>query len=185
MYLFDPILSARAFAGIGLEPASWDEMADVHALAQDMIGGEMADIETLRRVQAHMGAVVYIYREGEEITGFLASLLLTDRGQKALIGGRFNGLDPSPVHLCRPGEKPVAAYGWGYAGRTRRACAAVIKGALLGRRELCPELPFFTRGATADGARLLSGRLECQPFPLERPGLYWSPPISPSIGAAA
>lgn len=185
MYLFDPILSARAFSAIDLEPASWSEMTNVHALAQDMIGGEMADVATLRRVQAHMGAVVYIYREGLEITGFLASLLLTAKGQRALISGRFNGLDPALAHLCRPGEQPVAAYGWGYAGRTRRACAAVIRGAILGRRELCPELPFFTRGTTADGARLLSGRLDCQPFPVDQPGLYWSAPLAGSMGAAA
>ncbi len=185
MYLFDPVLSVRQFSSIGLEAATRDEMVAAHSLAQDMIGGETASVETLRRVQAHMGAAVFIHRERGEITGLLAWLLLTPRGLRALITGRFNGVDPSPAHLCRPGEAPAALYGWGYAGRTRRASAVAIKGALLARREICPQLPFFTRGATPDGARLLAGRLECQPFPVDTPGLFWAPPLAAQIEEAA
>ena len=185
MYLFDPILSARQFSSNSLEAATRDEIIDVHSLARDMIGGDVAGVETLRRVHAHMGASVFIYRENTEITGFVAWLALTEKGQRALITGNFNGLDPAPAHVCRPGAVWAAAYGWGYAGRTRRGSAAVIKGVVSGRRELCPELPFFTRGATVDGARLLAGRLECRPFPIERPGLFWSPPLAGAVEAAA
>jgi hypothetical protein len=177
MYLFDPIYSARVFSNIGLEPATPAEMADVDAIAQDLIGGETAGVATLSRIQDHAQTVVLVHRENGRVMGFLAWLPLTAEGLRALIDGDFKGLDPSPDHVCRPGEVCVAVYGWGYAGRTRRASAVVIKGVVQGRQEVCPQIPFFTRGSTADGARLLAGRLHAEPFPIDRPGLFWSPPL--------
>ena len=156
MYLFDPMLTARALSSIGLEPATWDEMIQVHSLAQDMIGGEVADVVTLRNIQAHTGGATYVCHETGGITGFLAWLPLTPEGLRALIDGRFKGLNPAAAHLCRPGEAAAAAYGWGYAGAPRKASALVIKGTLLARREVCPQLPFFTRGATAGASTILA-----------------------------
>ena len=185
MYRFDPELSAHVLASIGLDLASWDDMAPVYSLAQTMIGGDVASADVMRRVQAHTGGSVYVCREGTAITGLLAWLPLTPKGLRALISGRFNGLNPALAHLCGPGQASSAAYGWGYAGTTRKASALVIKGTLLARREVCPQLPFFTRGSTPDGARILRGRLDCQPFPIDRPGLFWSPPLVKAAETAA
>jgi hypothetical protein len=129
--------------------------------------------------------VLYVYREGGEVTGFLAWLPLSLEGVEALTSGSFNGLDPQPSHLCSVGAPGGAAYGWGYAGRTRRAMAAVIKGTYQARHGMCGEMPFFTRAATSDGARILNGRLGCSPFAAEAPGLFWSEPTACSVEQAA
>lgn len=185
MYLFDPASSIELFAGVGLKSATREDIGSIHRLAKAMIGGQVADEAALWRVQSLMhGAALYVYRERGEITGFLAWLPLSPEGVEALIAGLFNGLDPAASHLCAVGAQGGAAYGWGYAGRTRRATAAVIKGTYLARNDMCGAMPFFTRAATADGARILSGRLECLPF-RDIPGLFWSEPTVSPVEKAA
>jgi hypothetical protein len=59
--------------------------------------------------------------------------------------------------MCRPGEPLAGAYGWGMAAHTRPGARAVVMGTEL-MHKLWPELPFFTRAATPDGERLITGK---------------------------
>jgi hypothetical protein len=162
-----------AMTAIGMEPATFTDLSAGRALAADMIDPKIAPEQVLRTIHARNGAGLYVFREEGEVTGMLALVLLNAAGFAALCDNTFTPLAPALDHVAALAEAPAAVYGWGSAGRTRRAAAKVV----LATATACNTLPCpsFARGTTDAGLHVLTRRLGMTPYPVSRTGLVWRP----------
>ena len=158
---------------IGMEPATFADLAAGRALAASLIDPKIAAEEVLRAIHERNGAGLYVLREEGEVTGMLALVLLNAAGLRALCDNSFTPLAPSVDHVAALSEEPAAVYGWGSAARTRRAAAKVV----LATATACDILPCpsFARGTTDAGLHVLTRRLGMTPYPGSTTGLVWRP----------
>lgn len=168
---YAPGASEEMMASLRLFHPEPHEYEAVHAIARDTIGGALAPIEEIRRVDALTGAAIWVVRRKGEVTGFLAPLALTHEGRDALVDGVFNAAAIEESWVARLGEPIAGFYCWSYAGRDQ-----ITRGALvLALRKLIdgyfPDLPFFGRDTTEAGARIM-GHLGFPPFG-STPHLFW------------
>jgi hypothetical protein len=162
-----------AMTAIGMESATFGDLSAGRALAADMIDPKIAPQEVLRTIHARNGAGLYIFREEGEVTGMLALVLLNAAGLRALCDNTFTPLAPSLDHVAALAEAPAAVYGWGSAGKTRRAAATVVR-ATATACDVLP-CPSFARGTTGAGLHVLTRRLGMTPYPGSTTGLVWRP----------
>ncbi len=73
--------------------------------------GPQRNLRALERVQHYSRSILAI-RNGHEIVGCFAALLLNHDGFERLLDGDLNVSDPSQSHLVRPGETAAAIYVW-------------------------------------------------------------------------
>jgi hypothetical protein len=179
----DPYEIVDLLAEIDLHPAGPDECDAGRAIAADLISPHVALAITLRRTQERTGSAVFVYRQDAEITGVLAILPLRPEGLDAVERHLFDAKNPPDALLCAPGDPLASLYGWGFSGRTRKASALMLTGALRLREHL-HGIPFFTRAATPAGAKVLHGRMGYVPYPGAPDDLLWNP-IRPSQERAA
>lgn len=168
---YKPAASHDMMASLRLHRPSEAEVLDIHHIVNSEIGGQLASLEEIRRVDAMTDAALWVVRRRGEVTGFLAPLALTLAGRNALIEEAFTADALEPEWLARIGEPLAGFYCWSYAGLDQ-----VTRGALvLALRSLIdrffPDLPFFGRDTTAAGARIMS-HLGFAPFDAT-PHLYW------------
>ena len=168
---YAPVSSERMMASLRLERPSVAEFAEVHAIASEQIGGALATLDEIRRVDALTDAAIWVVRRRGEVTGFLAPLALTEAGRDALVHGGFRAGAIEQAWVARLGEPLAGFYCWSYAGRDQ-----VTRGALvLALRTLVdrhfPDLPFFGRDTTPAGGRIMA-HLGFAPFD-DVDHLYW------------
>ncbi len=163
-------------SALGLRLATADDIAEGHAAAARLIGPGITSRAALERVQARSGCAIFAMRTRDgEFVGALSVIPLSAAALPILATGDFDGLEPPDQMVARPDEPAVAFYGWGLAGLTARARAAVIIGAVKMQREVYADLPFYARAATSEGERVLHDRLDARP--LAGPGgLVSAPP---------
>lgn len=168
---YAPGASEEMMASLRLFRPEPHEYAAVHAIASDTIGGELATMEEIRRVDALTGAAIWVVRRKGEVTGFLAPLALTHEGRDALVDGAFNAASIREEWVAALGQPLAGFYCWSYAGRDQLSRGALV----LGLRKLIDshfaDLPFFGRDTTAAGAKIMD-HLGFPPFGAT-PNLFW------------
>lgn len=177
--------ACRLMAELGLRPATPWDIDEGRAMAAALVGPDIATPADLARVQAATGCAVFAMRSREgRLIGALSVIPLGAGARRSLAAGRFDGRAPPDEALARPGQPAVAFYGWGMAGVTARARAAVIAGALRLQREVYGDLPFYARAATSQGEHILHRRMGARPLP-GSDGLVAAPPWSSTLRRAA
>lgn len=168
---YAPGASEAMMASVHLHRPAAAEFADVHLIASEQIGGPLATLDEIRRVDALTDAAIWVVRRKGEVSGFLAPLALTAAGRDALVDGSFRASAIEQSWVARMGQPLAGFYCWSYAGRDQ-----VTRGALvLALRTLIdrhfPDLPFFGRDTTAAGGRIMA-HLGFAPFD-DVEHLYW------------
>lgn len=163
-------------AEFGLKLATDDEIAAAREITAQLISDGIASAGVFGAVQKITHASVFVYLEGRAVTGMLGLFLLRAAGLRAIEAGAFNGVNPDLDLVARPGEMPAACYGWGFAGTTDVGRGAAVKAAVAMRNKLFWRIPVFTRTATPDGVRVITGRMGYQVFTPNDPTLVWLPP---------
>lgn len=168
---------AQAMRGIlepiGMFDARADELGPARALAAELIGPCIATEETLAAIYARSGYGVYVVREEGRVAGVLALIFLNAAGLAAIEDDSFDALAPRVDYAVLPHEKPAAIYAWGIAAGSRDAAKVLVKGSwALG--QAVPRQPFFVRAATDAGRRLLTEKMNFNPYPGSTSGLLWS-----------
>jgi hypothetical protein len=168
---YAPVASEAMMESVRLQRPTVAEFVDVHAIASEQIGGALATLEEIRRVDALTDAAIWVVRRKGVVTGFLAPLALTALGRDALVDGTFRAGAIQQEWVARMGQPLAGFYCWSYAGRDQ-----VTRGALvLALRTLIdthfPDLPFFGRDTTAAGGRIMA-HLGFSPFD-DVEHLYW------------
>jgi hypothetical protein len=179
--LASPQVVAASVKLSGLKIASQGQLPQARQLAADRIGGEVASLECLRKLQTLTGSAILVFVEGSEVTGALGVLQLTPAGHAALLGGALDLAGTQGGHVARPGKAATALYAMGIASATPNAARAVVTG-VADLRAAFAHLPFYARAVTAAGRRVLRERMDCVPIPGSE--LLWSAPLN-RLGAAA
>lgn len=160
----------------GVFPAHLDDIAPARVMAVELIGPGIAGVESLRAVHARTGASVFLFRDEDGVVqGVLGVVPLRGSGLAALEADRFDAADPDLDDVCLPNEAPAAVYSWGFAAATIRAAGAVVLAKMAMRDQGFPDVPFFCRAATPQGAKVALGKMGYRPFPPSRTGLLIKP----------
>ncbi len=165
-------------AEFGLKLAIDSEIRDARAITAKLISDSIASPEVFSAVQAITHASVFVYLEGRAVTGMLGLFLIRPSGLRAIESGTFDGINPDLDMVTRPGEMPAACYGWGFAGTTNVGGGAAVKAAVALRNRLFWRIPVFTRTATADGVRVITGKMGYEVYSESDPSLVWMRPAA-------
>jgi hypothetical protein len=171
-----PGLICAVAAEFGMKLADASEIAEGRAITARLISDGIASTEVFCAVQTITRASVFVYREGRAVTGMLGLFLVGSAGLRAIEDGAFDAVKPNYDLITRPGEIPAACYGWGFAGSTNVGGGAAVKASVALRDRLFWRIPVFTRTATEDGVRVITGKMGYQVYKASDPTLVWMPP---------
>jgi predicted GNAT family N-acyltransferase len=127
-------------------------------LAQGHIAG-LASSDAVRRVVAHNPYSLWAIARKSSFDannprpeGFVAILLLTKQGLKALAERSLDCSDPDPAYLAMPGERPAGVYFWATFAPGTLAPAVTL---VVEKISVPPYdgVPLYTRATTPDGRR--------------------------------
>lgn len=155
----DPAAYNKLAALFGLEPARGADFAPTVALCQKLIPGCTITADALALVQSITQCGVQIMRENGAVTGMDGFIPLRREGLLACEEGWFDPVRLDDWLIARPDEVPAAIYGWGFVGSTERARKAVVKHAVAVGQTLMWALDSYSRPVTADGDRVVVGKL--------------------------
>lgn len=172
----DPRLLVAIAAFHGARLASEDEFEAAQALAAGEVEGTIVTAAMFAEMQGLTQSSIFIVKEQGRITGCLAFFTLREGGVAALRAGQFAADAVDPNWVSRPGEAPEGVYAWGFAGRTSYARKAVVKASVTVAEAALWAVPAFTRIASADGERVLVGKMGFRRVPGDTTGLAMKPP---------
>jgi hypothetical protein len=88
--MYQPANAAAIMAAVRFEKPNENDYPAVLDLAAAEIGGRLASLEAIRRVDRYTDASMWVIRRHGEISGFLAPLALTNAGRDAMCDGSFD-----------------------------------------------------------------------------------------------
>lgn len=145
----------QTLSSFGFQPVFANDIKAFHALADELIEGEIAGPDVLLRVQGWTGRSLHMRATAGEPDALLASIPLTGAGRDALLRGEFGFANASRDWVCGLDESAEALLSWGMAGRTPSAQSAAVRGLLAGWHGFYFDVPVYARGRSAAGRRLL------------------------------
>lgn len=156
--------------GAYANPASFSNMEELHSIAVDRIGSQVAPLETIVRIQRHNHNSIWSFHSESKLIGGVALLYLNTYGLYRLLNGRLDLAEPQAECLCRDGKTPKAIYCWALVANGRG-----ILGALDVMRWLQTptyrKVDIWASPATKDGQRALES-FGFQPYPFSSTSLY-------------
>ena len=168
------VRTCSSLGRLGFHLASPDEIAQGRAAAARLVGGRIASVETLLRVQSRTRCCAFVATDAEgRLIAAVSGLPLTHAALAPLAGGWFDGVSPPDALLARPRDVVASLYLWGAAGLTWRGRTLALAASVALQREVYPDLPCYARGATNDGERALAHRMGARPA---EGGLVVAPP---------
>jgi hypothetical protein len=166
----------RALGAFGVVPAQMYEICLGREIAASLFKTAIAPTELLKAAQGANQASVFCYREHGALTGFLAVLLLRPTARRLLKSNSFDALAFEPDLLARPGERPAAAYLWGFAALTKTASRAVIAAQVCLQTTLFAAIPWYARAASEKGEAILTLKLGYRRAPGPDDAMYLAQP---------
>lgn len=163
--------SQEMMAALRLERPTDADYEAVHQIASDTVGGPLAPVNEIRRVDAMISSAIWVVRRHGQVAGFLAPLALTKAGRDALIEDTFDAGNIERQWVAPLGAPLAGFYCWCYAGRDQVARGALVMALRKLINDCFPDLPFFGRDTTAAGAKIMS-HLGFAPYDAA-PHLYW------------
>lgn len=145
----------RVLAKYGFEKVNADAVEPFHALADELIDGEIADAQSIARVQRWTGRSLHLRHKNGRADALLASIPLSAAGREALIEGRFGFANAQRDWVCGLDEQAVALLSWGMAGRTPLAQVASLRGLLAGWFHFYSDVRVYARARSLQGQALM------------------------------
>jgi hypothetical protein len=152
-----------------VERARPEHVPELMALAQRLIGGQLAPEHIIREVASRHPDAVWIFSRQACFIGGIAILMLNAAGLKALLSATLDTFNPDPGLLSEPGEAPAGIYLWGFGQLS--GSEGVLR--VLQRFQEAPyrSANVYARPVTEHGLRFLTS-LGFQPVPAHPGGLY-------------
>lgn len=160
----------------GLLPPSPAQVGEGRDIAASLIDPNIAPASAYAEAADWSGMCALVFTEEARVTGMVAILFLSRTGLEAVAEQTFNARAPHKTHLARAGEPAYGGYAWGIAATTKPGARACVGFADAVRREVFGRVPVFSRAATADGMRVLTGHLGYRPVPWGEAGVVWIDP---------
>lgn len=154
----------EALSALGFRPADGCDIVSARSAAAALVGGDIATCATLREVHAITGCACFVASQKDRLVAMVSAIPLRRAAVAVLEAGAFDGIDPPRRLIARPTEPPAALYIWGAAGLTWRGRRLALAASVALRDEVYPDLPLYSRAATADGERVLQRRMGAAPI---------------------
>ena len=145
----------QAFGSLDFEPVTLDRIDAFHALADELIEGEIASPDDIARVQGWTRRSLHMRVWNGTPDGFVASIPLSRTGVEALFAGEFGFANAQRDWVCGLDEKADALLSWGLAGRSPHAQAAALRALLVGWRGFYSDVRVYARARTTEGQALM------------------------------
>jgi hypothetical protein len=145
----------HAFGSLDFEPVTLDRIEEFHALADELIDGEIASAEDIARVQGWTRRSLHMRVWNGRPDGFVASIPLSQKGVDALFAGKFGFANAERDWVCGLEEKAAALLSWGLAGRNPHAQAAALRALLVGWRGFYSDVRVYARARSTEGKALM------------------------------
>lgn len=145
----------RAFGSLDFVPVTPDRIEAFHALADELIDGDIASAEDIARVQNWTRRSLHMRIWNGRPDGFVASIPLSQAGVDALMAGQFGFANAQRDWVCGLQERAVALLSWGLAGRDPHAQAAALRALLVGWRGFYSDVRVYARARTVEGRALM------------------------------
>lgn len=150
-FVTDQTKMIELMASFGWRTANAEEIPQLLALGEELIGDRLISPETLAHLHDLTGLTAWVY--GDPIEGLTISVPLSEAGLDAVQENTFVAYTPDDAHVAAAGTPCAGVYIGIYAGSTKAARKAVMSGAGVIRMAIYAQVPCFARGATEDGAR--------------------------------
>ena len=174
----------QAFGSLDFVPVTLDRIEEFHALADELIDGEIAGVEDIARVQAWTQRSLHMRVWNGTPDGFVASIPLSQKGVDALFAGEFGFANARRDWVCGLEEEAAALLSWGLAGRNPHAQAAALRALLVGWRGFYSDVRVYARARTTEGQALMRRlNFEICAYPDGVNPLYGSTGFPDKIGA--
>lgn len=145
----------RAFGSLDFIPVTPDRLEAFHALADELIDGEIASLTDIARVQNWTRRSLHMRVWNGVADGFVASIPLSQAGVDALFAGDFGFANARREWVCGLEEKAEALLSWGLAGRSPHAQAAALRALLVGWRGFYSDVRVYARARSVEGRALM------------------------------
>ncbi len=159
-------------AAFGFRLASPVELAAGVAMAESLMGSQIASPEAIARMNRITGMTAWV--TGSPVEGIFLTLPLTPEGEGAVRDGTYSPGEPDEAHLAHQGKNLAAFYIGVYAGATRQARKNIMMACAILRVEMFGAFPAYARAATEDGRRSMES-LGFSRFEGGLPDLYMQP----------
>ncbi len=150
-FVVDQSKMIELMAGFGWRTANDQEIPQMLALGERLVGDQLISPETLRRLHGLTGLTAWVF--GDPIEGLVISVPLSPEGLDAVQANKFVAMSPDNAFIAAAGTPCAGCYIGIYAGETKDARKAVMSGAGVIRMAVFAQVPCFARAATDDGAR--------------------------------
>lgn len=176
----DRMITAAAVLEVGrrfgLRVPNRAEMSEGREIAASMIDPAIAPASAYAEAADWSGMCGLVHLEEGRVTGMVAILFLSRAGLEAVALQEFNARAPDKRHLARAGEPVFGGYAWGIAATNKTGARACVGFADAVQRGVFGIVPVFSRAATADGMRVLTGSLGYTLVPWGEAGVVWIDP---------
>jgi hypothetical protein len=163
--LMGPVRAVRTV----VERARPDHVHELMALAQRLIGGQLAPEHIIREVARRHPDSVWTFSRRGRVIGGTAILMLNPAGLQALLSATLDTFNPDPGLLSEPGEAPAGIYLWGFGQLS--GSDGVLSVFLRFQQAPYRSANVYARPVTEHGLRFLTS-LGFQPVPAHPGGLY-------------
>ena len=153
-FLIDPENMREQMGAFGWRTANADEVSELVALGERLIGGRLAGAETIAHVHEVTKLTAWVY--GDPLEGLYLIVPLSIRGLAAVQDNQFEPSAPDDAHLAGPQTLCAGAYIGIYGGETHAARKAAMTASGVVRVGVFSQVPCFARAATEDGARSMA-----------------------------
>lgn len=174
--MITPAAALEVGRRFGLRQPTAAQMSEGRDIAASMIDPAIAPASAYAEAADWSGMCSLVHVEEGRVTGMVAILFLSREGLEAVALQDFNARAPDKVHLARAGEPVYGGYAWGIAATSKTGARACVGFADAVRRGVFGVVPVFSRAATADGMRVLTGSLGYSQVPWGEPGVVWIDP---------
>lgn len=159
-----------AAADFQLLSLTGDRLVEGRSLAERLISPNIASLETMQWVQEKTGLGLMGLTQAaldqvpdlahqSPIIGLFGIVPLNHDGNQAVLSDGFSAIDPSFAHVCNQDEEPEGFFGWGIAVSRHEAARSIVHIWGLIRQHIVPNLDWYARAVTNDGARFLIERM--------------------------
>jgi len=161
---------ASAAADFNVHALSGSRLIEGRSLAVGLVGEPIAALDTMtwvhERTKLGLLGVTYAGLSGKAdpddsspLCGLLGIVPLSEAGNQAVLIDGFDAVNPDPEHVCAFEEEPAGIFGWGIAVSRHEAARLLVNLGLFISQHIVPEVDWYARAVTDDGARLLMGRM--------------------------
>src|SRR5690242_14405762 len=100
---------------VAAQPATFEQLAELTAIAKKEIPGVNASQVSLAQSLRHDPESIFAFQHNGSVLGGIAFLYLNCRGHDALLLDEIDLKNPSRIYLARPEEEVSAIYVWALA----------------------------------------------------------------------